>query len=124
LVPDGERIVTSDDVLKTDKLPKSIVVVGAGAVGVECASMSDDLGTKVTLLEYLPAIVPLEDREVSTALERSFTRRGIRVMTRARFDAAKVDIEKDGICVVVGPEGGATEELRAEQMLVATGRAA
>jgi dihydrolipoamide dehydrogenase len=124
LVPDGERIVTSDDVLKTDKLPKSIVVVGAGAVGVEFASMYHDLGTKVTLLEYLPAIVPLEDREVSTALERSFTRRGIRVMTKARFDATKVDIEKDGICVVVGPEGGATEELRAEQMLVATGRAA
>jgi dihydrolipoyl dehydrogenase len=124
LVPDGERIVTSDDVLKTNKLPKSIVVVGGGAVGVEFASMYQDLGTKVTLLEYLPAIVPLEDREVSTALERSFTRRGMRVMTKARFDATKVDVEKDGICVVVGPEGGATEELRAEQMLVATGRAA
>jgi dihydrolipoamide dehydrogenase len=86
--------------------------------------MFHDLGTTVTLLEYLPAIVPLEDREVSQALEKSFTRRGIRVMTKARFDPAKVDVEKDGICVVVGPEGGATEELRAEQMLVATGRAA
>jgi dihydrolipoamide dehydrogenase len=124
LVPDGTRIVTSDDVLKADQLPKSIVIVGSGAVGVEFASMYHDLGTQVTLLEYLPAIVPLEDRDISTALERSFTRRGIRVMTRARFDAAKVDVEKDGICVVVGPEGGATEELRAEQMLVATGRAA
>src|SRR5947207_3245918 len=124
LTPDGERIVTSDDILRGSTLPKSIVVVGAGAVGVEFASMYHDLGTKVTLLEYLPAVVPLEDREVSAALERSFTRRGIRVMTKARFDAKKVDVEKDGICVVVGPEGGATEELRADQMLVATGRAA
>jgi len=123
LVPDGERIVTSDDILTKANLPKSIVIVGGGAVGVEFASMYHDLGTKVTLLEYLPAIVPLEDREVSQALERSFNRRGIRVMTKARFDASKVAVEKDGICVVVGPEGGQTEELRAEQMLVATGRA-
>ncbi len=124
LTPDGKRIVTSDDVLKTSELPKSIVIVGSGAVGVEFASMYHDLGTQVTLLEYLPVIVPLEDRDVSAALERSFTKRGIRVMTKARFDATKVDVEKDGICVVVGPDGGATEELRAEQMLVATGRAA
>ena len=124
LVPDGKRIVTSDDVLKTDKLPKDIIVVGGGAVGVEFASMYHDLGTKVTLLEYLPAIVPLEDREVSQALERSFTRRGMTVMTSARFDAAKVEVTKDGVCVMVGPEGKDQQEVRAEMMLVATGRAA
>src|SRR3954466_15194044 len=62
LVPDGERIVTSDDILTRAHLPKSIVIVGAGAVGVEFASMYHDLGTRVTVLEYLPAIVPLEDR--------------------------------------------------------------
>ena len=123
LVPDGERILTSDDVLRSDKLPKDIVVVGGGAVGVEFASMYHDLGVKVTLLEYLPAIVPLEDREVSQGLERSFTRRGMTVMTNARFDAAKVDIEKSGICVMVGPEGKEPQELRAEMMLVAAGRA-
>ena len=87
LEPDGERIVTSDDVLASDKLPKDVIVVGGGAVGVEFASMYHDLGVKVTLLEYLPAIVPLEDREVSKALERSFTRRGMTVITSARFDA-------------------------------------
>ncbi len=85
--------------------------------------MYQDLGVKVTLLEYLPAIVPLEDREVSQALERSFTRRGMTVMTNARFDAAKVDVEKKGICVMVGPEGKEPQELRAEMMLVAAGRA-
>jgi dihydrolipoamide dehydrogenase len=123
LVPDGERIITSDDVLRSTTIPKDIVIVGAGAVGCEFASMYHDLGTKVTLLEYFPQIVPLEDREVSQALERSFTRRGITVMTNARFDSAKVEVTKDGICLMVGPEGKEPQELRAEQMLVAAGRA-
>jgi dihydrolipoamide dehydrogenase len=123
LTPDGKRIITSDDVLTSTAIPKDIVIVGAGAVGCEFASMYHDLGTKVTLLEYFPQIVPLEDREVSQALERSFTRRGITVMTNARFDAAKVEVTKDGICLVVGPEGKEPQELRAEQLLVAAGRA-
>lgn len=124
LEPDGKRIVTSDDVLRMTALPKDIVVVGGGAVGVEFASFFHDVGVKVTLLEYLPALVPLEDKDVGQALERSFTRRGITVMTNARFDATKVSVEKDGICVMVGPEGKEPQELRAEMMLVATGRAA
>ena len=123
LVPDGERVLTSDDVLAATSIPKDIVIVGAGAVGCEFASMYHDLGTKVTLLEYLPQIVPLEDREVSQALERSFSRRGMTVMTNARFDAAKVEVTKDGICLEVGPEGKDQGEVRAEQLLVAAGRA-
>ena len=124
LVPDGERIVTSDDVLRMSTLPKDIVIVGGGAVGVEFASMFHDVGVKVTLLEYAPALVPLEDRDISQTLERSFSRRGITVMTNARFDPAAVTVEKDGVCVLVGPEGKEPQELRAEMMLVATGRAA
>jgi dihydrolipoamide dehydrogenase len=123
LTIDGKRIITSDEALKTDKLPKDIIVVGGGAVGVEFASMYHDLGVKVTLLEYLPAIVPLEDREVSQALERSFTRRGITVMTKARFDTAAVTADDNGVCLMVGPEGKEPQELRAELMLVAAGRA-
>jgi dihydrolipoamide dehydrogenase len=124
LTPDGTRIVTSDDVLRMDTLPKDIVIVGAGAVGVEFASMFADVGVKVTLLEYLPQIVPLEDAEVSKLLERSFTKRGITVMTSARFDAGSVTADDSGICVMVGPDGKEPTELRAEMMLVATGRAA
>jgi dihydrolipoamide dehydrogenase len=124
LEPDGERIVTSDDVLKMSTLPKEIVIVGAGAVGVEFASMYHDVGVKVTLLEYLPNIVPLEDLEVSKVVQRSFEKRGMTVMTNARFDAKSVTTDKDGICVDVGPEGKDPQELRAELMLVATGRAA
>lgn len=123
LEPDGTRIVTSDDVLRLDRLPKGVIVVGAGAVGVEFASMYHDLGVDVVLLEYLPALVPLEDREVSQALQRSFERRGIRVMTNARFDAHAVEVTKDGICLDAGPQDGKREELRAEMLLVATGRA-
>ena len=124
IVPDGKRIVTSDDVLKMDTLPRDIIIVGAGAVGVEFASMFHDVGVKVTLLEYLPQIVPLEDAEVSKTLERSFTKRGIAVMTNARFDAASVKTSKAGVRIVVGPEGKDAAEVSAELLLVATGRAA
>src|SRR5687767_2127105 len=124
LEPDGEKIVTSDDILRMTSLPKDIVIVGAGAVGVEFASMFHDMGVKVTLLEYAPQIVPLEDAEVGKVVLRSFEKRGMTVMTNARFDAAAVSKDKDGVCVMVGPEGKEPQELRAEMMLVATGRAA
>jgi dihydrolipoamide dehydrogenase len=124
LEPDGERIITSDDVATGSKLPESVIVVGAGAVGVEFASFYADMGVAVTVLEYMPALVPLEDAEVSKDLERSFSRRGITVMTNARFDPASVVADEKGVCVVVGPEGAEPQELRAEQMLVAIGRAA
>lgn len=124
LEPDGERIVTSDDILKSTSVPDSIIVVGAGAVGVEFASYYRDLGSEVTVLEYLPAIVPLEDAEVSKDMERAFNRRGIKVITSARFDPAAVTADDDGVRLMVGKEGEEPAELRASQMLVATGRAA
>ena len=124
LDPDGKRVVTSDDILTLTTLPKDIVIVGAGAVGVEFASFFADVGVKVTLLEYAPQIVPLEDLEVSKVVTRSFEKRGITIMTNARFDAASVTADQGGICVDVGPEGKDKQELRAEMMLVATGRAA
>ncbi len=121
--PDGKRIVTSDDVLRMDTLPASVIVIGAGAVGAEFASMYHDLGATVTLLEYLPAIVPLEDRDVSKELERSFSRRGIKVITNARFDPASVKTGDDGVRITVGPEGKEATEIQAEMLLVAAGRA-
>jgi dihydrolipoamide dehydrogenase len=124
LVPNGTTIVTSDDILRLTSRPASIVIVGAGAVGVEFASFYHDIGTAVTLLEYLPGIVPLEDRDVSQLLERSFAKRGIRVITKARFDVAAVKTSKSGVRLKVGPEGGSIEEISAELLLVATGRAA
>jgi dihydrolipoamide dehydrogenase len=123
LVPDGTHILTSDDVLRSDTLPKRLIVVGAGAVGVEFASFYRDMGTEVTLLEYLPSVVPLEDAEVGQVLERAFRRRGIAVMTSARFDPASVTTDDDGVHLSAGPEGKPPTELQADQLLVATGRA-
>jgi dihydrolipoamide dehydrogenase len=123
IVPDGKRIVTSDDVLRMDSMPASLIIIGAGAVGVEFASLYHDLGATVTLLEYLPAIVPLEDRDVSKELERSFSRRGIKVITNARFDAASVVADDAGVRITVGPEGKDATEIAAEMLLVAAGRA-
>ena len=124
LVPDGVRIVTSDDILRSDDVPASIAVIGGGAVGVEFASYYRDLGAEVTVLEYLPAIVPLEDAEVSKEMERAFTKRGIRVITSARFDASAVRVDEAGVHILVGKEGEEPSELVVERLLVAAGRAA
>ena len=123
LEPDGKRIVTSDDVLRWTELPTSLVVIGAGAVGAEFASAFHDLGVRVTLLEYLPALVPLEDPEVSRELQRSFERRGMTVVVNARFDPASVVVAEDGVRITVGPEGAERTEILADAILVATGRA-
>ncbi len=123
LEPDGARIVTSDDVLRSDTLPADVIVVGAGAVGLEFASMYHDLGVPTTVLEYLPRIAPLEDHEVSAALQKSFERRGITVLTNARFDVGSVKTDESGVSLSVGPDGGAADEMRAALLLVATGRA-
>ena len=124
LEPDGKRIITSDDCLRLDALPSSIVIVGAGAVGVEFASLFADLGVAVTLLEYAPRIVPLEDAEVSKVVERSFTKRGMTVMTNARFDTASVKASKTGVKLMAGPDGTEPTEIKTDVLLVATGRAA
>ena len=124
LVPDGVRIVTSDDILRSDDVPASIAVIGGGAVGVEFASYYRDMGSEVTVLEYLPAIVPLEDAEVSKEMERAFTKRGIKVITSARFDASAVRVDDAGVHLLVGKEGEEPSELVVERLLVAAGRAA
>ena len=123
LEPDGKRIITSDEATTGDTLPASIIVVGAGAVGVELASFYHDAGVEVTLLEYLDRVTPLEDGEVSKELERSFRHRGLKVMTGARFDTASVKADDSGVTMMVGKEGEEPKEMRAEQLLVATGRA-
>jgi len=123
--PDGRVVMTSDDIVASDRVPSSLIVVGAGAVGVEFASFYRDLGTEVTLVEYLPSLVPLEDAEVGRTLERSFRRRGITVVTNARLDTASLVANEAGVTVMVdSASGGERRELHAERMLVATGRAA
>lgn len=124
LVPDGERIITSDDVLRSADLPASIAIIGAGAVGLEFASYYQDMGVETTVLEYLPAVAPLEDADISKELERSLTKRGMRIITSARFDPAAVKVDDAGVHILVGKEGREPSELVVDRLLVAAGRAA
>jgi dihydrolipoamide dehydrogenase len=97
-----------------------MVVVGSGAVGVEFASIYNSFGTKVTLIEVLPNIVPLEDEEISKELKRVFTKKGIEVYTKAKLESAKV--AGNGVDVTFQTEKGEVKKYTVEKLLMATGR--
>jgi dihydrolipoamide dehydrogenase len=117
---DGTRVLSSDHALRMERLPASAVVVGAGAVGLEFASMWHDLGVQVTLVEALPRIAPLEDPEVSQAIARSFERRGIKVIAGAKLDLESIKAGAGGVRMSVEGAG----ELSADVLLLAVGRGA
>jgi dihydrolipoamide dehydrogenase len=116
---DGRRVITSDDALALDYLPKSVIVLGAGAVGVEFASFWRSMGAEVTVVEILPGLVPLEDEDIQRELGRAFRRRGINVMVDTGLEDAKVGDDQVTITVT---NQGRTSEVSAELLLVATGR--
>jgi dihydrolipoamide dehydrogenase len=116
---DGRRVITSDDALRLDYLPKSVIVLGCGAVGVEFASFWRSMGAEVTVVEILPGLVPLEDEDIQRELGRAFHRRGINVMVDTKLEDAKVG--DDQVTVTVTNQGKTTE-ISAELLLVATGR--
>jgi dihydrolipoamide dehydrogenase len=120
LEPDPDYVLTNVEILNLRQTPKSLVVIGSGAVGSEFASMFNRFGTKVTLLEMLPRIVPLEDEDVSKELQRYFKKTGIRVETGAR--AEKIQRCNGGVQVDVVLSDGKREELRADKVLVGVGR--
>jgi dihydrolipoamide dehydrogenase len=113
---DGDRVISSEHALVLDHVPASAVILGGGVIGCEFASAWTSFGTKVTIVEALPHLVPLEDEANSKLLERAFRRRKIDFKTGVRFES--VDKTENG--VVVHLEGGATIE--AELLLVAVGR--
>lgn len=119
---DGDRVISSDHALQLDKLPKSMLIIGAGAIGVEWASMLNDFGVEVTLVEYLPHVLPLEDEDVSAELERLLKKRKVKVLTGAKVLAETLVRTGDGVRIDVD-RNGKSETLSAEQMLVAVGRA-
>jgi dihydrolipoamide dehydrogenase len=121
---DGRSVISSDDALVLDHVPASVIVLGAGAVGVEFASMFRSMDAQVTLVEVADRLVPLEDEAVGPELQRAFERRGIRCLVGARLDPASVR-RGDGGGVSVDVSGAAGEErLEAEVLLVAVGRQA
>jgi dihydrolipoyl dehydrogenase len=113
-------VLSSDDVLILDRAPKSMAVVGAGAVGCEFADVFNAFGTQVTLIEVLPTVLPLEDGDVSTELARAFKKRKIDVVTGAKISGAKVG--KGSVAMTV-EASGQKRSLEVERVLVATGRA-
>jgi dihydrolipoyl dehydrogenase len=117
---DRTRIITSDEAIGLKEVPKSIVVLGSGAVGVEFASIFRRFGSEVTIIELLPRIVPVEDDAVSTELERSFRKQGIKVLTGTKVTSAKAGAS--GVEIEAELSDGKAGRLNAEYLLVATGR--
>jgi len=117
---DENYILSNVGALDLAEVPKSMLIVGSGAVGVEFASIYSSFGAKVTVIEILPSIVPLEDEEVSKELKRVFTKKGIEVYTKAKLESAK---PKDaGVEVTFQTEKGEVKHYTVEKLLMATGR--
>jgi dihydrolipoamide dehydrogenase len=117
---DHRTILSSDSILEVSEIPKSLLVIGSGAVGVEFASMFARFGSKTVVVEILPRIVPIEDEEISRELAASFKRQGIAVYVDTRIE--KVTKTDAGTEVLARSSGGKTESFRAEKILMAVGR--
>ena len=120
---DGTHVLTSDDAVRRNTVPRSAIVLGAGAVGVEFASLYRSCGAEVTLVEALPSLVPLEDADVGAELQKRFEARGIRCLVNTRLDLESVQRNEGGVAVTMQTATG-EERLHAEVLLVAVGRAA
>jgi dihydrolipoamide dehydrogenase len=120
LQPDPQRIVTNIEILNLTSVPKRLAVIGAGAVGVEFASMYARFGSKVTIFEMLPRLVPVEDEEISKELERAFRKQGIRCETGAKVENIKK--LNGSVKFTATLSNGAKEEMEVETLLVAVGR--
>ena len=115
----NDRILTNIEILSLKEIPKSLVIVGAGAVGVEFASIYRSFDCEVTIVEMLPRLVPVEDEEVSKELARVYRKRGINFHTSAKVD--KVEKTKAGVAVTITVEGK-QQKIEAEKILIAVGR--
>ena len=115
------RILTNIEILSLNAIPKSLVVIGAGAVGVEFASIFRSFGSEVSIIEYLPRVAPMEDEEISKEMARQFKKRGIDLNTGAKVES--VEKTADGVKVTYTDQNGKQQVKEAEKVLVAVGRA-
>jgi dihydrolipoamide dehydrogenase len=120
--PDHKMILTNRSILELPDIPKTLIIAGAGAVGVEFASVYNSFGTQVTVLEMLPRVVPVEDEEISAELERDFKKRGIQIFTSSTVDSVKKDTKS--VTVTFKDKDGRQQTLQAEKLLLAVGRKA
>ncbi len=119
---DGQRIISSDDVLKRQDVPQSVLILGGGAIGVEFASMYNDFGSNVTLVEMLPHILPQDDEEVATTLAKLLARRGVKILAGTKFDIGSVKVGDTGVSAMVEKADDKSETVSGDVLLVAVGR--
>ena len=122
LTIDGEFVLTSDEALQLDSLPKSMIIVGGGVIGVEWASMLNDFGVEVTVLEYADKIIPTEDHEISDEMLRLLKKKGITFHTGAKV--LPETLKKDKSVSITAEINGKLEEFEADKLLVSVGRMA
>ncbi|MBI3765021.1 MAG: dihydrolipoyl dehydrogenase, partial [Ignavibacteriales bacterium] len=114
---DGKQVISSTEAMILPEFPKSMVVIGAGAIGVEFAYFYNAFGTKVTIIEMMPTILPIEDKEISKLLESNFKKEGIEIFTEAKVESVSTSKE---VKIVVGSKDG-KKEMKAEVALMAIG---
>ncbi|WP_419881310.1 dihydrolipoyl dehydrogenase [Peribacillus sp. B-H-3] len=119
---DGNLVLTSEEALQLESLPESMIIVGGGVIGIEWASMLNDFGVEVTVIEYADRILPLEDKEISKEMQRLLKKKGITFATGAKV--LPETLKKDGSVVISAEMNGGTKEFTAEKMLVSVGRQA
>ena len=121
-LPSSDLIMTSDEALLLEELPKSIVIVGGGVIGIEWASMFSDFGVQVTVLEYAERILPTEDEDISKEMARLLKKRKVQVVTGVKVIAENTAISDAGTIIVQADKNGELQTYTAEKMLVSVGR--
>jgi dihydrolipoamide dehydrogenase len=120
--PDHQQILTNRSIIELPEIPKTLIVIGAGAVGVEFASIYNSFGTQVTILEALPRVVPVEDEEISAELEKTYRKKNINIQTGCSVDGVTKDAK--GVTVSFKDKEGKAQTLQTEKLLLAVGRKA
>jgi dihydrolipoamide dehydrogenase len=116
---DGKKVIGYREAMVLPQQPKSMIVVGSGAIGVEFAYVYNSMGTKVTIVEFMPRIVPVEDEDISKELEKAYKKKGIAIMTNSSVES--VDTKGNGVKATVKKQDGSTEVLEADILLSAVG---
>ena len=118
---DGERVWSSDQAVFPAAAPKTLGIIGAGAIGMEFADVYNAFGTKVTIIEALDQILPLEDKDSAVALERPYKKRGVEIYAGARLE--KAEVKQDSVLLTVNGKDGSAKTIEVERVLLAVGRA-
>lgn len=124
LEPDGRAILSSDEALELEELPGTLLIVGGGVIGVEWASMMNDFGVEVTMVEAAARLLPGEDADISTELERLLRKRGVRILTGVKLDASSRQYTEEGKLSISADTSDGPVLLEADKLLVSVGREA